>query len=212
VALDDSFDLIGATLKKASAAMREAGVPFLLAGSLAAWARGGPETRHDLDFIVKPEDAERALDALCDAGMEPERPPEGWLLKAWDGEVLVDLIFGPSGIEVTDEVLARGDDLQVLGMTIPVMSLEDLLVTKLLSMKEHHLDYQGLLLISRAVREQVDWPMVRRRTSDSPYAKAFFTLVEELGVVSPDDTGKVEPFSPLQTAGRVQRPGGEATG
>jgi hypothetical protein len=212
MALDDSFERIGDTLKTTAAALREAGVPFLLAGSLAAWARGGPETRHDLDFIVKPDDAERALDALQEAGMTPERPPEGWLLKAWDGDVLVDLIFGPSGIEVTDEVLARGEDLQVLGMTIPVLALEDLLVTKLLSMKEHELDYQGLLMISRAVREQVDWPAVRRRTAESPYAKAFFTLVEELGVVDPEQAGRVQPFNPLQTAGLVQRPGREAAG
>ena len=47
--------------------------------------------------MVKPEDAERALQALVDAGMKAEHPPEGWLYKAWDGEVLVDLIFEPRG-------------------------------------------------------------------------------------------------------------------
>jgi hypothetical protein len=36
-----------------------------------------------------------------------------------------------------------------------------------------------------AVREQVDWDVVRRRTDGSPYAAAFMTLVERLGVVSP---------------------------
>ena len=35
-----------------------------------------------------------------------------------------------------------------------------------------------------AVREQVDWDLVRRRTDGSPYAAAFMTLVERLGVVS----------------------------
>jgi hypothetical protein len=32
------------------------------------------------------------------------------------------------------------------------------------------------------VREQIDWAEVRARTESSPMAKAFFTLVEELGV------------------------------
>jgi hypothetical protein len=32
------------------------------------------------------------------------------------------------------------------------------------------------------VREQIDCDEVRRRAGDSPYAKAFFTLVDELGV------------------------------
>jgi hypothetical protein len=37
---------------------------------------------------------------------------------------------------------------------------------------------------ARALREQIDWNDVRARTESSPFAKAFFTLVEELGVVA----------------------------
>jgi len=174
---------IEASLKKAVAALRDAEIPFLLAGSLAVWARGGPETRHDLDFVIKPEDAERALAVVADAGMRAERPPEEWLHKAWDGDVLIDLIFAPRGLEVTDEVIARGELLHVVGITIPVMALEDVLATKLMALHEHELDYTGLLRIARAVREQLDWPALRRRTDSSPYAKAFFALCGELGIV-----------------------------
>jgi Nucleotidyl transferase of unknown function (DUF2204) len=173
-------------MKKAVAALREADVPFLLAGSLAVWARGGPETRHDLDFVIRPEDAERALSVLADAGMRPERPPEEWLHKAWDGDVLIDLIFAPRGLEVTDEVIERGELLHVVGITIPVMAIEDVLATKLMALHEHELDYTAVLRIARAVREQVDWPSLRARTRGSPYAAAFFVLCEELGIV-PDD-------------------------
>src|SRR3954468_24344897 len=111
---DHSFDSIEATLKRTVAALREAGLPFLLGGSLASWARGGPETRKDLDFMVKPGDAERALEVLKEAGMRTERPPEEWLFKAWDGELCVDLIYGPRGVEIDDEVIARGDELHEL--------------------------------------------------------------------------------------------------
>ena len=52
-------------------------------------------------------------------------------------------------------------------------------------MGEHQLDYDAVLEIARTTREQIDWEAVRRRTADSPYAQAFFTLVEELGVVHP---------------------------
>src|ERR687896_1194936 len=112
------FPSIEASLKKAVAALREAEVRFLLAGSLAIWARGGPEARHDLDFVVKPEDADRALGVLADAGMRPEKPPEEWLHKAWDGDVLIDVIYRPRGLEVDDDLLGRGDFLHVLGITI----------------------------------------------------------------------------------------------
>ena len=174
---------IQASLKKAVAALREAGIPFLLGGSLAVWARGGPETRHDLDFIIKPEDAERALAALADAGMRPEKPPEEWLHKAWDGDVLIDLIYAPRGLEVTDEVIERGELLHVIGITIPVMAIEDVLATKLNALHEHELDYTAVLRIARAVREQVDWPSLRARTHGSPFASAFFVLCEELDIV-----------------------------
>ena len=181
---EQPFESIETTMKKAVAALRESGIPFLLGGSLAVWARGGPETRHDLDFVVKPEDAERALAVLEEAGMRPEKPPEEWLFKAWDGEVLIDVIFHPRGLEVTDELMERGEVLHVLGISIPVMSLEDVLATKLLALHEHELDYTAAVGIARAVREQVDWRDLRERTEGSPYAAAFFTLCEELGIAS----------------------------
>jgi hypothetical protein len=183
------FQGIVATLKRSAAALREAQVPFALAGSLATWARGGPQTVHDLDLVVRPADAERALDALVDLGMRPERPPEAWLLKAWDGDVLVDLIFEPNGLGDVDALLRRSEELSVEAIDCRVMALEDVFVTKLNSLTEHHLNLAGMLGIARAVREQVDWTDVRARTDHSPYAKAFFTLVEELGVV-PREAGE----------------------
>jgi hypothetical protein len=176
-------------LKRAAAALRDAGIPFLLGGSLASWARGGPQTRHDLDLILKPEDAERALETLQQAGMRPERPPEDWLLKAWDGDTLIDLIYCPKGLPVDDDLIARGEELSVLGMDIRVMALEDVMATKLLALTEHSLRYEGLLQIARALREQIDWPVVRARTADSPFARAFFVLAEGLGIVPESGSG-----------------------
>jgi hypothetical protein len=178
----EAFESLSLALKVAAAALRDARVPFVLGGSLAAWARGGPEPQKDLDFMVKPADAEAALHALANAGMRPERPPEEWLFKAFCGEVMIDLIFKPAGLEMTDEVFARADTLSVMAVATPVMALEDLLATKLHALDEHSLDYSSLLGIARAVREQIDWPELRERAGDSPYGQAFFTLVEGLGV------------------------------
>jgi hypothetical protein len=180
---DQPFGEIKETMKRAAGALRRADVPFLLGGGLAIWARGGPTTGHDLDLMVKPEDAERALEALVEAGMRTERPPEGWLFKAWDGEVLVDLIFKPVGDPVDDEMFARAEELEVNAVPMHVMAVEDVIVTKLKALDEHELDYERPLEFARSLREQVDWENVRARTQDSPYAKAFFTMVEELGIV-----------------------------
>lgn len=177
-----SFDELLETLKLAAAALREADVRFVLGGGLAIWTRGGPETEHDVDLFVKPEDAERALQALESAGFRTEDPPEGWLYKAWFGDVLVDLIFLPTGLTVDDEWLDRAEELEVHAIRMPVMRADDVLIAKLLVIREHEVDYDHVLEIARTVREQIDWDEVRRRTGDSPYAKAFFTLVDELGV------------------------------
>ena len=184
---EQPFSDIEATLKKSAAALRGAGVPFLLGGSLASWARGGPESRHDLDLMIKREDLDRALEALAAAGLRIDDPPEEWLAKAWDGDVLVDLIFWPKGLEIDDDVIARGEELAVLSMTMRVMALEDVLITKLMAVSEHHLRYEGLLAIARALREQIDWPHVRAATASSPFARAFFVMVEGLGIVEAVD-------------------------
>lgn len=183
------FDALVATLKKAAQALRDADVPFLLGGGVACWARGGPESDHDLDLMVREKDAERALEALERAGMRPERPPEEWLLKAWDDDVLVDLIFRPASGPVDDELFERGEDLEVEAVPMRVMALEDVMAAKLLALTEHHLDYDSVVEIARSLREQIDWDEVRERTESWPYAAAFFTLVERLGIVEPAQHG-----------------------
>jgi Uncharacterised nucleotidyltransferase len=178
----EEFEALIDTLKIAVATLRDRGVPFVLGGSLGAWARGGPEPQNDLDLMIKPGDADAALAALADAGMRPERPPEEWLYKAWHGDVMIDVIFDPSGLEMTDEVLARADTISVAAVATPVMALEDVLVTMLCAIDEHSLDYSRVVAIARALREQIDWPQLEGRTAHSVFAHAFFSLVRGLGV------------------------------
>jgi predicted nucleotidyltransferase len=194
---DDLFGPIAETLRKAAGTLREAEIPFLLGGSLAFWARGGQETTNDLDLMVRAQDARAAIDALVAAGMEAQQPPEDWLLKARDGNVAVDLIFRPAGLEIDDDVLARGEELEVAAVRMRVMSLEDALATKLNALGEHHLDYEPLLQTARSLREQVDWHALRERTAHSPYAAAFFTLLERLDIAPPAPEGTEVAVRPM---------------
>lgn len=171
------------TLKRAVAALRAADIPFAVAGGLACWARGGPMRDTDVDLVVTAADAEPAAAALSGVGMKAEDPPEEWLTKVHDGDVTVDLIFHPAGVEITPEVLARAEQLKVRAVRMPVLPLDDVFVSQLLAMNEHHLDYEGLIEAARAVREQVDWNAVRARTDESAFARAFFVMVEGLGIV-----------------------------
>lgn len=180
---DQDFEQLLEAMKKAAGALREAGVPFLLGGGLACWARGAPKTEHDVDFLVRPEDAERAQQVLAETGMRTEKPPEGWLLKAYEGDVLIDLIFDPQGGPVDDAMFERADELEVYATRLEVSALEDVLTQKLLALSEQQPDYASVLEIARALREQVDWDQVRERTEESPFAKGYFTLLDELEIV-----------------------------
>ena len=66
---------------------------------------------------------------------------------------------------------------------VRVMALEDVLHSKLKAVDEHSADFSGLIGLARAVREQVDWEQVRRRTEDSPFARGFFVILQGLGVL-----------------------------
>jgi hypothetical protein len=65
-----------------------------------------------------------------------------------------------------------------------VASVDDVLVTKLLALTEQEPDFRHVLADARALREQIDWTYVRSRSSSSPFARAFFTLVEGLGIAA----------------------------
>ena len=175
-------DLID-TMKRACAALDAADVPVMLGGGLAMWARGGPPTDHDVDFYVREADAHRGLEALADLGMGTATPPEGWLLKAFDGDILIDLIFRPAGGPIGDEHFERATPMEVMAQPVLVASIDDVLVTKLMALTEQEPDFGSVLELSRSLREQVDWDLVRSRTQTSPFAAAFFTLVELLGIV-----------------------------
>jgi hypothetical protein len=170
-------------MKKTAAALKSAGVRFALAGGAAAYARGAGLPMHDIDFVICEKDAPAAAAALAERGMRIAEPPEGWLIKAFDGDRMVDLIFRLGGRPVTEAVLDRATYLDVAAVHMPVLDATDLVISWLNSFSEHHADFAGTLTCVRPLREQADWDQVRKETRDSPFAEAFLLLLERLRVV-----------------------------
>ncbi len=170
-------------LKRVATVLKDAGIPFALSGGYASWSRGGPEPEHDVDFVLSEQDVPQALAVLSKAGLRVQHPPEDWLVKVYDEDALVDLIFRPAERVVTHEQLARADELSVDSVCMPVQSATDLLIGKLLVLSEHSCDFSRLFPHARALREQVDWPTLRREVAHSPLARAFLFACEQLGVI-----------------------------
>ncbi|MGI5273981.1 nucleotidyltransferase [Nonomuraea sp. CA-218870] len=189
-------DAILDTLKRASSGLKDANVKFALAGGCAAYARGAAPSLHDVDFVITEHDVPAALDALRNIGFQTAKPPEDWLVKAYDDGKLVDLIFRVSDREVTDELLDRAEPMKASAVIVPVLEATDLVISWLMPLSEHACDYGALLPQVRALREQVDWGRVAAVTGSSPYAATFLTLLERLGVLE----------SPIEPAGDTSWP------
>ncbi len=168
------------TLKRVAAIFKQADVPFALGGSFAVYAHGGYSSDHDVDFMIREQDVDRALEELTAAGFTSERPPEDWLVKVYDDGRMVDLIFRPVETPVTDETLADSVVRPVDAIQMPCISATQLMVHKLLSFSQHYCDFARGLPVARSLREQIDWracatrPRTRRtrRRSFSPAGRS----------------------------------------
>jgi hypothetical protein len=171
-------------LKRVAVALKEAEVPFALAGGYAAWANGAPESLHDVDFLIRAEDAASVVQHLRGCGMEVVQPAEDWLFKVRVGGAVIDILHRGQGTSI-EGMLAAAQEAAVLSVRMPVMSATDVTTEKLLALDEHYCDLAEILPTLRALREQVDWPEVRRRVADAPFAEAVLFLLQRLGVIGP---------------------------
>jgi hypothetical protein len=176
-------DAVQDLMKRTAVALKRAGVPFALCGGYAAWARGAPEPEHDADFLVAEVDARRAAEGLVAGGLQVEEPPEDWLVKVVADDVFVDVLWRAGGGPVDPSLVARADVLPVLSVEMPVLTATDVMVTKLAALDEHYCDFSRLLPPARALREQVDWDLVRRDVADNDFAMVFLVLLERLGIL-----------------------------
>jgi len=109
-----------------------------------------------------------------------ERPPEDWLFKAWLGDSLVDVLHKLRGIPVTPELVDTAEEVEVLGVRIPVLPATPIMVAKLHALSEHYADFGAMLPVFRAVREQLDFDELRGSVVDHPFAEAFLFLADRL--------------------------------
>ncbi|MBD0322988.1 MAG: nucleotidyltransferase [Aldersonia sp.] len=179
---------LATTLKRVASVLKQAEIPFALGGSFAVYAHGGHSSDHDVDFLLREQDKDRALEELAGVGFEVEQPPEDWLVKVFDEGRMVDLIYRPVESPVTDATLGDTVVRTVESINMPVVSATQLMVHKLLSYTQHYCDFATGLPLARSLREQIDWERVRRETAESPYAEAFLVLLDRLDVVPQSDS------------------------
>jgi hypothetical protein len=151
--------------ESAVAALERGRVPYVLMGGLASAVYGRPRWTSDIDLLVKPEDARRALDALADGGFVTEETNPHWIYKAWRDDVVIDVIFViTGGIYLDDDMLARSRIAAFKGRDARVIPPEDLVVIKAVVHDEPSARHWHDALSIVATTE-LDWDYLVRRAA-----------------------------------------------
>ena len=191
------------TLVRVASALKAGGLRFALTGGSAVYALGGAPSEHDVDVAVREQDIDKAVHTLVDAGLREVQTPLDWLRKVRDDDRVVDLIFRTITTPVDDKLLDKASRVKVGPMVVSVLPATTILIDKLLVFDEHFCDFTWALPAARALREQIDWDLVRAEVSHSPYAEAFLLLVDRLGLsINPPQSRPAPVPMPAAPAGR----------
>src|SRR5204863_6598587 len=124
-------------LDEAQDALRRGDVRFLVMGGIASGVLGRPRWTRDIDLFVRLEEADKALEALEQAGFETWVQYQHWLAKAKKHGVVVDVIWrSSSDILLDDEMLSRGMSVTFRGHETTLVPPEDLAVMKAVAATE----------------------------------------------------------------------------
>jgi predicted nucleotidyltransferase len=162
-------------LGEAVEAIEDAGIPYAFIGGLASILLGPPSSTNDIDFFVRPEDAERVLEVLEQRGFDTKVHDPTWLMKAAKNGVLVDIIFRSTGdIYLDEEMINRTTVGEFKRQRLRIVSAEDLMVMKALAhSKGTHYWYDALDLLAHS---DMDWSYVLRRARHGPRRMLSFLI------------------------------------
>jgi hypothetical protein len=155
--------LFSTVLGQAVSALEEDGVPYVVFGSVAAIAYGRPNASGDVDVMVRPHEADRALDALERTGFLTEKTDPSWIYKAFREGVLVDVIFKvKGGLYLDEEILAHTRVREYGSQPVRLVSPEDQLLIEAISDDDQSPQHWWNALSILAASD-IDWAYLERR-------------------------------------------------
>lgn len=144
-------------------ALNDHGLQYAVAGAFALQKYTGISRQtKDLDVFMKGEDVPAALRHLERMGFRCEIADAVWLAKAHRGEYYVDLISGMSNavILVDDSWMRRTQPATVAGVASQIISVEDLLGSKLFVIRRERFDGADIAHIIYRTQGELDWDRI----------------------------------------------------
>ena len=181
-------DLEGSVVEVA-ALLESLSIPHMLVGGLAVSLWGEARATLDVDWAVwvEPEDLERTITALCQrVPAAPSRPLEfvrrtRVLPVTTVQGVRADIIFATLPWE--EQAISRSHTKLVAGKSVSVVSVEDLILMKIIS--ERQKDIEDARRLLRRYRTSLDRgylePLLRELAESLARPDALATWEEELG-------------------------------
>lgn len=163
-------------------------IEHLLFGGLAVACLARPRWTHDIDLLLRPDDAEQALAVLAEAGYDVERTDPLWLFKARRDGVTVDLIFmSEGGIYLDDEMLERSVETDFQGERVRTVGPEDLVLIKT-SAHGEDMPYHWFDAIAVVAQQELDWDyLLERSRRAARRILSFLIYAQSTDVAIPDD-------------------------
>lgn len=192
--------------RAALAALQEAGVPFLLGGGYAFFARTAiARMTKDLDIFVLPGDVERALSTLAAAGYETELTSSHWLAKAWSGDNFIDLIFnsGNGCCPVDATWFEHATEADVMGLAVKLCPPEESIWQKSFIMERERYDGADVAFLLRSCGPALDWSRLIERFG--AHWRVLLAHLILFGYVFPDRRSTIPAWVLEELTGRLGR-------
>src|ERR687888_779908 len=112
-------------------------IPYVFVGGIASAVLGRARWTLDLDILIRPNDIERTMRALEEAGFTTAPFNVLWLYKASKNGVVVDVLIRSTGdIYLDEEMLARAERREFEGRQLLIAPPEDVVMMKALAHSE----------------------------------------------------------------------------
>jgi len=178
--------------QKALDIMEQSGLDFMVGGAYAFenYTGIGRHTK-DLDIFVKPENAEKALEAFSKNGYRSEMTDSNWLGKAYSADLFVDFIFrSGNGVSTVDESWLRNAvDAEVLGRRVKVVPAEEMIWQKAFVMERERYDGADVAHLLHARAENLDWN--RLLDHFGSYWRVLYTYLILFGFIYPAERDRI---------------------
>jgi hypothetical protein len=175
--------------EKIISALGNAGIPFMVVGSLASSLHGDPRSTRDADIVIRP-DSRTLDDFLQQIGSQfyvaPETARRALLTHSMFNVIdagsgwKVDLIIAPA-TDFGEESFLRRLSAKVLGVDVAVQTAEDTILSKLAWGKDSgsEMQYRDALSVALEQWEKLDKEYLRRWAPELGVSELLQKILEE---------------------------------